>query len=101
MTGLGNNPFSKLDKNKDIDAIADVLAKSQADRAGQLPDNITQAAKDAGAEARTSDAKTIETRNSIYNKHFTKAIGDTPVSSNSRQEFEKIADQEWHTPPTG
>jgi len=96
MTGLGNNPFSSNDKV--VNDIADIMAKNKETYGNKLPDEISQAAKAAGAEARNSGAKTIETRSSIYNKHLTGVAGDNPISTNSRQEFERIADQEWNTP---
>lgn len=93
---LGNNPFSS--KDSVVNDIANIMANNRKN-AEKISDNITNAAKNAGTEARNSGARTIETRNKIYSKHLTAAAGDTPVSSTSRQEFERIADREWHSTP--
>ena len=91
-----SNPFQKNydDGSKNVvNDIADIMKQNRAN-AEKLPDHITNAAKAAGAEARGSNARTTETRSGIYKKHFTNAIGDKPQSTGTRQEFERIADQE-------
>jgi hypothetical protein len=89
-----SNPFSDQSDSL-VNSIRDTMNTNRAN-AEQMPVHLSTAAKAAGAEARGSNAKTIETRNTIYNKHMTNAAGDTPVSNTTRQEFEKIADQEWN-----
>ena len=91
------NPFfNKPDKlTQDI---ADLLNKNRQAKADAVPDSLKNAAKAAGAEAKGAGHIPIETKNSIYNKHFTKAVGDGEVSKGTRQSFETMADQEFNAP---
>jgi len=91
------NPFSDRN-NKVTNDIADVLAKHQQSKVDAIPDSIKDAAKAAGSEARDAGIIPQETKNTIYNKHFTGAVGNSEVSTSSRQDFESLADQEFNTP---
>jgi hypothetical protein len=90
------NPFSK--NSKITNDIADILAKHKQEKLNNIPDTIKSAAKDAGSELKNTRNASLETKNSIYNKHFKSAIDSGKISSDSRQNFERLADQEFNTP---
>tara|TARA_R100000152_G_C6776843_1_gene206267 strand:+ start:1999 stop:2289 length:291 start_codon:yes stop_codon:yes gene_type:complete len=92
------NPFFNKPDNVTND-IADILNKHRQDKFDAIPDAVKDAAKAAGAELRGMGRQPVETRNSVYNKHFTKAVGDSSHTASTRQSFEKMADQEFNTPP--
>jgi len=100
MTQKNDNPFSKKDSVQDT--IAGIM-NNTASKHSDIPDKIKDAAKAAGAELRGAGERIpIETKNSIYNKHFNGAVGDSPVDSHTRGNFERLADREWtagDTPP--
>lgn len=91
------NPFGKR-PDKVTNDIADLLKKNREAKSDAVPDSVKNAAKDAGAELRGMGRQPIETRNSIYNKHLTKAVGDGTVTPDTRQSFETMADQEFNSP---
>ena len=91
------NPFCNK-PDKATQDIADLLNKNRQAKTDAIPDSVKDAAKAAGAEARGAGHIPIETKNSIYNKHFTQAVGDGEVSSGTRQSFETMADQEYNAP---
>jgi hypothetical protein len=84
------NPFSSRDKT--VDSIADIMNKNR--ESASMDDTLKNAAVEAGQEVRNAGNIPVETKTSIYNKHFTKAIGDSPTSTSSRADFEGIADAE-------
>tara|TARA_Y100000593_G_scaffold8046_1_gene14857 strand:+ start:3071 stop:3358 length:288 start_codon:yes stop_codon:yes gene_type:complete len=91
------NPFfNKPDKL--TNDIADILARNRQAASDAIPDSIKNAAKAAGAEARSAGHIPQETKTAIYNKHFTGAVGDGAVNQSTRQSFETMADQEFNTP---
>jgi len=91
------NPFNT--DSKVTNDIADILARNRQAKQDAIPDAVKDAAKAAGAEARNAGYIPQETKTSIYNKHFTGAVGDNEVSGGTRQSFETMADQEYNTPP--
>ena len=92
------NPFSKPDKV--TGDIADVLKKHRQDKFDSIPDSVKDAAKAAGSELKGMGKQPIETRNSVYNKHLSKAVGNDNVTPGTRQDFETMADQEYNSTPT-
>jgi len=92
------NPFfNKPDKvTNDIE---DILNKHRQDKVDSIPDSVKNAAKEAGAELRGMGKQPVETRNSVYNKHLSKAVGDNTVTPDTRQSFETMADQEYNSSP--
>ena len=93
------NPFSDRN-NKLTNDIADVLAKNRQAKSDAIPDSIKNAAKAAGVELRNAGTVPVETKNSIYGKHFSNAVGASEVSPSVRSSFETLADQEFNTPPS-
>ena len=91
------NPFGKR-PDKVTNDIADLLKKNREAKSDAVPDSIKNAAREAGAELRGMGKQPVETRNSIYNKHLTKAVGDGTVTTDTRQSFETMADQEFNSP---
>jgi len=88
------NPFSSKDKT--IDSIADIMKKNREQTTASVDDTLKSAAIEAGQEVKNAGNVPIETKTSIYNKHFTKAVGNTPTSTSSRADFEGIADAEMN-----
>ena len=97
MTPRQDNPFRKNDAL--ANSVSDVLNKSAQQRQDEIPDAVKDAAKAAGTELRGMGRQPVETRNSVYNKHLTKAVGNTSVTPNIRTSFETMADQEFNTTP--
>jgi hypothetical protein len=93
------NPFSDRN-NKVTNDIADIISKQRQSKIDAIPDSIKDAAKAAGSEARDAGVIPQETKNTIYNKHFMGAIENDDISTNNRQDFESLADQEFNTSPT-
>ena len=91
------NPFGKR-PDKVTNDIADLLNKNREAKSNAIPDSVKSAAKEAGAELRGMGKQPVETKNSIYNKHLTKAVGDGTVTPDTRQSFETMADQEFNSP---
>ena len=86
-----NNQFTG--KNPVADAVSKIMQNTMKQRQDAIPSSIRDAAKAAGVEAKT--AKTKETINNVYKKHFQDAAGDRlDLPSNIRQSFSDIADQE-------
>lgn len=92
------NPFGRRTPDKATQDIADLLNKNREAKANAVPDSVKDAAKAAGAELRGMGRQPVETRNAIYNKHLTKAVGDGTVTPDTRQSFETMADQEFNSP---
>ena len=92
------NPFGKRTPDKATQDIADFLKKNREAKVDSVPDSVKDAAKAAGAELRGMGKQPVETRNAIYNKHLTKAVGDGTVTPDTRQSFETMADQEFNSP---
>ncbi len=93
------NPFSN-GPDKVTNDIADILKKHQQDKVDSVPDSVKNAAKEAGAELRgMGNQQPLETRTSVYNKHLSKAVGDSNVTPDTRQSFETMADQEFNSNP--
>ena len=91
------NPFGKPDKV--TNDIADMLNKNRKDKIDFIQDSVKSAAKEAGAELRGMGHQPVETRNSVYNKHLSKAVGNDTVTPDTRQSFETMADQEYNSSP--
>jgi len=90
------NPFRKNDAL--ANTVSDVLNKSAQQKQNDIPDTVKDAARAAGTELRGMGRQPLETRTSVYNKHLTKAVGDSAVSPSIRTSFETMADQEFNTP---
>ena len=81
------------DKNDVADAVAKIMNQTRQKSIDSVPTEMRDAAKVAGQEAKT--AKTQETINNVYKKHFQTAAGDrTDLPNNMRQTFQDLADQE-------
>jgi hypothetical protein len=94
-----DNLFNRHKNDGVQDAVAKIM-KNTTDKYNELPDKIRSAAKAAGTELRGAGERIpVETKNTIYNKHFNGAVGDNPVDSHTRGNFERLADQEWTAPP--
>ena len=92
------NPFFNKPDSVTND-IANLLNKNREAKVDSIPDSVRDAAKAAGAELRGMGKQPIETRNAVYNKHLTKAVGDDAVTPDTRQSFETMADQEYNSNP--
>jgi len=86
-----SNPFTNRKDNVTND-IANILNKHRSDRADRVPDSLRAAAEAAGSEVRRAGCVPVETKNKIYNDHFTRATGNAPSHSTARKDFENIAD---------
>ena len=91
------NPFGKR-PDKVTNDIADLLNKNREAKSNAIPDSVKSAAKEAGTELRGMGRVPVETKNSIYNKHLTKAVGAGTVTPDTRKSFETMADQEFNSP---
>ena len=87
------NPFNSSKIRKQM---ADALGQVRNANKFEVPDNVSDAAKAAGAEFKSSPDQTKETQTNIYKKHWDGL--DMPMAdSKTRDAFNSIADGEAYS----
>ena len=87
------NPFNSSKIRKQM---TDALSQVRGANKFEVPDNVSAAAKAAGAEFKASPEHTKETQTNIYKKHWDGL--DMPMAdSKTRDAFNSIADGEAYS----